>query len=382
MENGERDKERIPVVIVVDIDDDLGEVLGKSLIVGEENIKKAVTEYGVRRPTDPDVNALLAGLNLYARFKEEGRRPVIIAVGGHRTDFLTAQRLIKERVRKALEKVDGKPEFYIVSDGEDEFIISQVLHDIGTIGGFKRVIVEQSLDIEGRYLLILKYLKKAAFDPRFSKYFLGIPGIAIAVFSLLSLIGYAYVAAKATALVIGLAMIARGFNLEEPIEAWIARFVANVRERPHLQLGGLTILLLAVLASAITARQSLALDVSSVMKLAYISRTSIPLLLAGVSIYLLIAGVFYKLVYEVEGILTDVAAIAATIMAAVAFYQLGDYIIEFGVNEFSVSLFVDSGFVQFMISGTGIAAIIEMARRVKERGREGKLVKGEVGGSK
>ncbi len=367
-----RRKTRIPVIVVVDIDDDLGQVLGESLLVGEESVKRAIIEYGEKRPTDPDVNALLVGLNLYKRFLSEGRKPLLIAVGGHPTDFLRAQSLIRERVREALETagIKEEPEFYIVSDGEDEFVISQVLRELGSIAGFKRVIVEQSLDIEGRYLLILKYLKKAAFDPRFSKYFLGIPGLAITLFALLSIVGKASIAAKAAALVLGLAMVFRGFNLEEPFENWLESFLSGLRERPHLQFGGLAILLIAVSASIITARNAIEAYGYSLFGFAEVSRTSMPLLLVGIATYVLIAGVFYKLVYEDESMLNDIAIIMASIFAAIAFYALGDYIESYHVNEFTVNILVDSGFMQLMISGTGIAAILEMARRVKKRRSE------------
>ena len=364
---GRRDRGAVvPVVVVVDIDDDLGQVLGKSLLVGEEEVARAALEYGINRPQDPDVNALLSGINLYRRLLETHGRAELIAVGGHPDDFLEAQRLIRDRVESVVSKLDGTPEFYIVSDGEDEFVISQLLSSIGRIGGFRRVIVEQSLDIEGRYLLILKYVKKAMFDPRFSKYFLGIPGIALAVFSGLSLLGLASAAAKAAGLIIGIAMFLRGFNLEEILEAELARFLQGIMEKPYLRIGGLTVLLIALMASFYTAHQSIGQSgVSGIEKLAEISKTSIPLLMAGAASYLLLAGVLHKMVYGEEGILKDIAGIAASIFIAIAFYQLGDYIVELKVREITVSLFIESGFIQFIISGTGIAAIIEMVRRVR-----------------
>jgi len=364
-------RERVPVVVVVDIDDDIGEVLGRSLIVGLDEVRNAVLEYGEKKPSDPDVNTMLAGINLYKRFESEGRKPVLLTVGGHRTDFLKAQQLIRERVASALRDLGGEPEFYIVSDGEDEFVISQVLRELGRIGGFKRIIVEQSLDIEGRYLLILKYVKKALFDPRFSKYFLGIPGIAIMLFALLSIVGKAYIAAKAAALILGLAMAIRGFNLEESFESWLSSFASSIREVPHLQLGGLAILLLALFAAIITGKQSIETYGYSMKAIAEISKTSMPLLIVGASSYVLITGVFHKLVYEEEevNVLSDVAIIAASLFAAIAFYQLGDYIESYSVRELTASLLVDSGFIQFMISGTGIAALIEMIKRVRNRGR-------------
>ncbi len=367
-----------PVIVIVDIDDDIGEVLGKSLLVGPEEIKRAVLEYGVKRPSDPDVNALLSGLNLYEKLKQDGKEPLIVAVGGNRTDFLEAQKSIKNRILRALRiaRRSGIPEFYIVSDGEDEFVISQILQDLGQIGGFRRVIVEQSLDIEGRYLLILKYVKKAMFDPRFSRYFLGIPGIALAIFSLLSLIGLASAALKTAGFIIGLAMLLRGFNLEEPLERRLSAFYHRLVEMPYVQIGALSILLLAVFASLFTAHQIVASDMSDIVKVANLSKISLPLLLAGIGTYILLAGIFDKLLKNEEGILKDVSAIVAIIFLGIAFYQLGEYILSYNISSMTLSTLVESGFIQFVISGTGLSAIIEMARRVKSRkeDKEGSVV--------
>ncbi|MCE4609072.1 MAG: DUF373 family protein [Desulfurococcales archaeon] len=353
-----------PVIVVVDIDDDLGEVLGRSLVKGYEEVKSAVLEYGMKRPTDPDVNALLAGLNLYDKLRSEGRDPEIIAVGGHRIDFLEAQKNIKRLVEGAIKDIEGKPEFYIVSDGEDEFVISQLLQEYGRIGGFERVVVEQDLGIEGRYLLILKYIKKAMFDPRFSRYLLGIPGLAVTVFALLSIAGLASLALKVSALVIGLAMAIRGFNLEESLEAAISSFLLSIKERSYLQITGLIILFLALFVASYTGYVAIKETESLTIKVARIFQTSIPLLGAGIASYIFISKIFYKLTYEEQGILKDVSALIVVIAMSAAFYNLGIYIDKVNPAVFTVSLFVESGFIQFIIAGTGIAAIIEMIRRI------------------
>ena len=353
-----------PVIVVVDIDDDLGEVLGRSLVKGYEEVKSAVLEYGMKRPTDPDVNALLAGLNLYDKLRSEGRDPEIIAVGGHRIDFLEAQKNIKRLVEGAIKDIAGKPEFYIVSDGEDEFVISQLLQEYGRIGGFERVVVEQDLGIEGRYLLILKYIKKAMFDPRFSRYLLGIPGLAVTVFALLSIAGLASLALKVSALVIGLAMAIRGFNLEESLEAAISSFLLSIKERSYLQITGLIILFLALFVASYTGYVAIKETESLTIKVAKIFQTSIPLLGAGIASYIFISKIFYKLTYEEQGILKDVSALIVVIAMSAAFYNLGIYIDKVNPAVFTVSLFVESGFIQFIIAGTGIAAIIEMIRRI------------------
>ncbi len=371
-------EDSVPVVLVVDIDDDLGEVLGKSLVVGEDEARQAILEYGLRRPSDPDVNAMLAGLQIYERFKSEGKSPLIVFVGGHPIDFLEAQRRIKSRVQKAVSGINGVPEFYIVSDGEDEFVVSQILSDIGRIGGFERVIVEQDLGIEGRYFLVLKYIKKAMFEPRFSKYALGIPGIALSIFALLSLVGLAKIALKTAALIIGIAMVLRGFNLEDVVESAVSRFASRVKdfllgmgERPYFKLTGLTILVMAFLVSVYTAYTTLKEPGASLaLRLARVFQTSVPLLGAGSITYIFITKIFYKLTYEEKGVLKsilgDISASIIILFVSTAFYSLGSYIARVKPEIFSVPVFIDSGFLQLVIAGAGLVAILEMVRHMRK----------------
>lgn len=362
-----------PLILVVDIDDDISEVLGTHVIVGYDNVKKAALEYGMERPEDADVNAMLAGLKLYRELEEKGLNPEIAVVGGHRVDTIAAQRNIKQAVARIVEAIGSPVEFYIVSDGEDEFVISQLLHEFGSVGGFYRVIVEQHLGIEGGYLLILKYLKKAAEDPRYSKYLVGIPGVALLLIGITALFNVAYLTLELLVLIIGTAMIVRGFNLEKPLEVRLHSLAQAIWERPYFYAVGLLVFFLLFGTSIYSAYQSYIHYGLTNGFVSDISRVSIPLLSAGVLSYLLISRVFTKASKGDLNLFHEAAGIVVTIAITLAFYNMGVYLRSAGSSqEITLQAFLESGFIQYIIIGTGIAALIELAKRVAWREREGR----------
>ncbi len=364
--------DRKPLIVVVDIDDDVSQVLGKRVIRGEKNVERAVLEYGLKRPEDADVNAMLAGLSLYKSMRDKGLDPEIVVVGGHPVDSIEAQRNIKESLRRVVEDI-GKPvEFYIVSDGEDEFVVSELLHDLGEIGGFRRVVVEQHLGIEGSYILILRYLRKAVNDPRYSKYLVGVPGFGILLLGLMAALDVASKAVEILATLLGIVMIIRGFNLEGPLEAELRRLAASIRENPHFGAVGIMMLLLFAAAGGYAAYEAYKAHGASTVALAQAMKNSTPLLGAGIVSYLLITRIFHKASRGDLSIIRELEAMIVTVFVAAAFYNLGDFVLaasQGGEAAIPLSAFFQSGFVQYVIMGTGLAALLELFRRGRASGR-------------
>ncbi|MCX8196218.1 MAG: DUF373 family protein, partial [Acidilobaceae archaeon] len=140
-----------PLVVVVDLDDDISEVIGQSLAVGEEMVLDAALSYAIERPEDADLNAIFSGLSLYRKLKSQGLEPEIAIVGGSKKDVVDAQIKVRERVKKVLERLEGGRELYIVGDGLDEVLVAEVLGDLAPVAAVKRVVVEQQESIETSY---------------------------------------------------------------------------------------------------------------------------------------------------------------------------------------------------------------------------------------
>ena len=360
---------RRPLVLIVDIDDDISDITGEHVILGEENVKSVIMRYGVERPEDADVNAMLAGLQVYKKLRDEGKRPEIAIVGGHRLDFVEAQRLIRERVKEIVDKMGEPVELLLISDGEDELYISEVLRDIAPIAGFKRVVVEQHLGIEGSYILIFRYLRKAAIDPRFSKYFLGLPGAALLLMSLLSLLNLLDLAVKVLLLLVGGAMIIRGFNLEEPLSRSLRDVTSYIRRIQPLTIASMTILVLFSAATLFSIGDVLIEDQPWIVKFSRIFKYSVPLMSVGLISYIVITRILYKVVEGDLRLWREAAMITVLAGVAFAFFNLGSYIEATNIGSYTASLIaeslIESGFASYILISSSIAAISELIGRAK-----------------
>ncbi|MEB3861544.1 MAG: DUF373 family protein [Desulfurococcales archaeon] len=361
---------RIPLVLVIDVDDDVSEVLGEPVIVGEDRVREAALRYGEERPEDADVNAMLAGLNLYKRLGGRGNAEIAV-VGGHSIDIVEAQRLIKERVSRIIEDLRSRTgrqvELYLVSDGEDELMISEVLRDLAPITGLKRVVIEQHLGIEGSYILVFRYIKKAMFDPRFSKYFMGIPGLTLLVLSLLSLVGLLDIAIKLALAILGASMVVRGFNLEGQLYQAAYSIVTTLRMGHPLQIAGVLVGTVALLGSLVAAALIASTSESPYQAIASTLKYPLPSLMAGVAGYILLARLLYKVVNEDLVVFREASMLILASGVAMAFYSLGSYLESSGPQMLDpgalASGFIESGFVSYIIIASGIAAIIEAVGR-------------------
>ena len=115
--------------------------------------------------------------------------------------------------------VDG---IVLVSDGAEDERVIPILQSIAPIISVKRVVVEQLRGVEETYILIGRYIKKIIEEPRFARLFLGVPGMILAIISALALLNMLQYALTVAFLIIGLAMIVRGFELDQKIQDWWA----------------------------------------------------------------------------------------------------------------------------------------------------------------
>ncbi|MGC8620352.1 MAG: DUF373 family protein [Caldisphaera sp.] len=357
-----------PLILIIDIDDDIGSVTGKSLLVGIDEIKKIALDFAIKRPEDADTNAIFAGLNLYESLKSLSNDPEIAIIGGHPTNSMLAQTIIKDRTKQILDRLENKNvELYLVSDGTDELLVAEVLRDLAPVAGLKRVIVEQHLGVEGSYFLLARYLRKAIDDPRYSKYFLGVPGVLIALFGILSVFGYIYFALKIVLAVAGVFLIIKGFNIENRTFLALKNFANYIRETSHFQVAGLGLLLVSLFASIFAGYYSVINKSLLIVRTGSILENSFPVLFIGFILYIVIARIFYKVTRSNFNILRETAQIVVLISLAFSFYQLGLSLINIGpklsvITGYDiVAIFIGSGFLLYVVMGAGIASLIELA---------------------
>lgn len=163
------------IVLCIDRDDDLGRKAGvEGPVVGLEANREAANKLAMADPEDSDVNSIFQAVKTAEEMDAE-----VATVTGHPSVGMESDRIIADQLDDVLE---GYDEAVVVSDGaEDEFVLPLVESRI-KISSMRRVIVNQSQNLETTYYIVKRVLD----DPRFLRRFfipLGLASLAYAVLS-------------------------------------------------------------------------------------------------------------------------------------------------------------------------------------------------------
>lgn len=326
------------------------------------------------RPEDSDSNAVFAALNLYRQMELEGRRPEIAVVGGHPTNTLMAQNLIRKRVADIVNN-GGPYEFYIVSDGLDELLMAEVLRDLGPVAGIRRVVVEQSLGIEGSYVLLARYIKKALNDPKYSRYFVGVPGVLLTLFGILTIFGYLLLSLKVIAAILGIFMIIKGFNLEDLTWRAISGAATRLREGGPLQISGIALLAITLMLSIYYFILTVYTTNPIYVKVGDVVSYPLTAVIIGIMLYILITDVIFKLSRHSFDLKHEAETLVTLLFLTLGLYYLGQALASTPipsvtlvsvVSSYIYRVLVGSGFVTLVLIGASIAAIIEIYYRATQ----------------
>lgn len=349
------------LVLAVDRDNDVGEATGVvGPVVGYESVLRLAVEFARRMPEDSDLNVLFTALKIAEEKKVEGQDVEVAVVLGDRRDELRADEALSRQLKALRDRVPFE-EVVLVTDGpEDEAVVPLVLGH-ARIVGVKRVVVEQLRGVEETYILIGRYLRKAFTEPRFSRFFLGVPGAILLATALLSLLGLVEYALLTAGVLLGSAMIVRGFNLEERIrELWASSpimFLASLFSSAFATIA------LALLYTAIKDAGPSPIGVGSAIS------SATPFLgLSAVSVFL--GKGVVKTLHRDLRVWRDVVGMVAAIVAVLALQDLGISIAE-NVREWSArelfSAVVASRFIEMTILGIVLTGAITMVSMVIER---------------
>ncbi|MDG6927803.1 MAG: DUF373 family protein [Nitrososphaerota archaeon] len=221
----------LTIVLMVDRDDDVGVKTGlRAPIIGRENCLSAALALGTADPEEADANAIMGAIKAYDQLKSEGECEIAIVTGSPEGG-LKADKVIKVQMDKIRETISFT-DIVLVSDGVEDEAVLPLLMSYAPIRSVVRVVVKHSQNIEESYIVLGKYLKMALFDIRYSRYFLGIPGLILIIYSILYFTPVRDLASYLILLIIGLAFIVKGFNLDNA--------VSQMRRSPNFLLRFLT----------------------------------------------------------------------------------------------------------------------------------------------
>ncbi|WP_253823024.1 DUF373 family protein [Acidianus sp. RZ1] len=207
------------IIIYVDIDDDLGVIGIESPVVGDKRVYEAITKASESLASDSDFNSMVMAYNIFKKMKKEGEDVEIVFIAGSQRGGLEAQKKLSQELEEVIDRLGPEDAIVVYDSPEDEKAIP-IIQSRLKIAGIERVIVEQHRGVEETYILFSKYLKKIINEPRYSRLFLGVPGAILFISSLLAITGLTSYVAPSILMIIGGAMIVRGFNFDEKLEKW------------------------------------------------------------------------------------------------------------------------------------------------------------------
>lgn len=207
----------------MDRDDDLGVKAKVSTpVVGREAAIAAATRLALADPEEADANAIFAAVSKYDELTRAGTVCEVAVVCGEENRGFEADK----RVGKEVASVLGTGEFagvVLVSDGGEDEQVVPIIQSIKPIVSVRRVAVKHSQTVEETYQVLGRYLRMLVYDPRYSKWALGVPGLIFILAGLLIVAGQVVVAELTILLILGAAFLIRGFNVDRTVAGLLQR---------------------------------------------------------------------------------------------------------------------------------------------------------------
>lgn len=262
MENLEKRQEKL-LILVVDRDNDIGKKTGiKTPIIGKENNLEAAKSLALADPEESDANAMFGALKLYEELVSKyGKENVEVAtIAGSEESGYWSDEKIRRELDEVLKTFPSSACIF-VSDGITDQFVSPIISSKLPIVSVKRVIVKQSESVEHTWLLLGRYIKMAIFDTRYSKIFLGIPGLLLTFTGILYTLGLMNI--PILLLIIGIALFIKGFGIDNSIATrfrMLSKFISShplVQLRTFSIISSLIILFIGIYSGYISASSTL-----------------------------------------------------------------------------------------------------------------------------
>ena len=208
------------LVICIDRDNDVGEKAGiVTPVVGRDACIEAAQRLALEDPEDADSNSIFAAIKTYEDLISKGYKVEVITVAGVKNRGVQADEKILAETRKVLEKFAANGAV-IVSDGEDDESVIPVIQNVLPVVSVQRVVMKVSRSVEYSYAVFGKYLKMMAYDSRYSKFFLGVPGILLLIGGIATVFEFTAEIFAVLVSILGGAFLIRAFDIDRAWSNW------------------------------------------------------------------------------------------------------------------------------------------------------------------
>lgn len=208
------------LVICVDRDDDIGKAGVITPIVGRNACIDAAQRLALEDPEDADSNSIFAAVKTYEDLVSKGYQAEVILVSGTESRGFEADEKIVLQVKSVMEKYTANGAV-IVSDGEDDESVIPIIQNVLPIVSVRRVVMRASRSVEYSYAVFGRYLKAIAFDSKYSKFFLGVPGILLLIGGIATVLGLTREIFAVLVSILGGAFLIRAFDVDRAWSHWV-----------------------------------------------------------------------------------------------------------------------------------------------------------------
>ncbi len=208
------------LVICVDRDNDVGEKAGiKTPVVGRDACIEAAQRLALEDPEDADSNSIFAAIKTYEDLVSRGYTAEVITVAGVKRRGVQADEKILAEIRVVQNEFSANGAV-IVSDGEDDESVIPVVQNVVPIVSVQRVVMRVSRSVEYSYAVFGRYLKMVVYDSRYSKFFLGVPGILLLIAGIATIFHFTEMIFAAMISILGGAFLIRAFDIDKTWARW------------------------------------------------------------------------------------------------------------------------------------------------------------------
>jgi putative membrane protein len=205
------------LVLCIDRDDDIGSKGGvKTPILGKNHCIDAGLRLAIEDPEDPDANAIFGAVKAYEKLLLKGYDSEVALVAGKMDRGIEADEKIGNELSHVL-NIYQADAAVIISDGEDDEAVVPVIQAMIPVMSVQRIIIKHSRSVEYSYAILGRYIKMLVYDPRYSKFFLGVPGALLVVSGLATVLGLTKEALALVMSILGGAFIIRAFDIDKSL---------------------------------------------------------------------------------------------------------------------------------------------------------------------
>jgi len=208
------------LVICIDRDEDLGRKTGiPTPVVGRNACIEAAQRLALEDPEDADSNSIFFAVKTYEDLVSKGYKAQVITVTGVENRGVQADEKIASQIKSVLKKFSANGAV-IVSDGEDDEMVIPVVQNVIPVISVQRVVMQVSRTIEHSYAVFGKFLKLIMYNPKYSKFFLGVPGILLLIGGIGAVTGYNAEIFAVLVTILGGAFLIRAFDIDKVWANW------------------------------------------------------------------------------------------------------------------------------------------------------------------